>query len=95
MEHRLFRGEENHATIILHRFDGICIGYMMGESWIIHFEDHQDHQDHQGLLRLVEVMMANERVNEDEAEAILSNLKMEGRSLDRLDRWDRWDLDPK
>ena len=25
-------------------------------------------------------MMANERVNEDEAEAILSNLKMEGRS---------------
>jgi len=26
-----------------------------------------------------EVMMANERVNEDEAEAILSNLKMEGR----------------
>ena len=26
-------------------------------------------------------MMANERVNEDEAEAILSNLKMEGRSL--------------
>ena len=28
-----------------------------------------------------EVMMANERVNEDEAEAILSNLKMEGRNL--------------
>ena len=27
-------------------------------------------------------MMANERVNEDEAEAILSNLKMEGRNLD-------------
>ena len=27
------------------------------------------------------MMMANERVNEDEAEAILSNLKMEGRDL--------------
>lgn len=31
-------------------------------------------------------MMANERVNEDEAEAILSNLKMEGRSLGEMDR---------
>ena len=28
---------------------------------------------------VLEVMMANEKVNEDEAEAILSNLKMEGR----------------
>ena len=27
-----------------------------------------------------QVMMANEKVNEDEAEAILSNLKMEGRN---------------
>ena len=32
-----------------------------------------------------QVMMANERVNEDEAEAILSNLKMEGRSSDLSD----------
>jgi hypothetical protein len=31
---------------------------------------------------MLQVMMANERVNEDEAEAILSNLKMEGRNLD-------------
>ena len=30
---------------------------------------------------MLQVMMANERVNEDEAEAILSNLKMEGRNL--------------
>lgn len=37
-------------------------------------------------------MMANERVNEDEAEAILSNLKMEGRDLVRETGWDTgWD----
>lgn len=33
-------------------------------------------------VRNLQVIMANEKVNEDEAEAILSNLKMEGRSLD-------------
>ena len=37
-----------------------------------------------------QVMMANERVNEDEAEAILSNLKMEGRSSDLSDPAGSW-----